>query len=79
MVGGHPKQLGAEAYYYVMINEPMTCLTLNRLHKSLTVMISDKYIVMDDRKSSMSKLNSVNMCNNYRISRISRYFSRCEK
>ena len=25
------KQLGAEAYYYVMINAPMTFLTLNRL------------------------------------------------
>ena len=27
------KQLGVEAYYYVMINGPMTCLILNRLHK----------------------------------------------
>ena len=24
--------LGAEAYYYAMVNAPMTCLTLNRLH-----------------------------------------------
>ena len=27
----------AEAYYYVTINAPMACLTLNRLHKSLMV------------------------------------------
>ena len=27
------KQLGAKAYYYVMIKLPMACLTLNRLHR----------------------------------------------
>ena len=33
-VVGYPhKELGAEAYYYVMINAPMECLTLNKLQK----------------------------------------------
>ena len=31
------KQLGAEAYCYVIIIAPMTCLIFNRLHKSLMV------------------------------------------
>ena len=35
VVGLPDKQLRADAYYYyyVMINAPMTCLTLNRLQK----------------------------------------------
>ena len=33
-VGQPQKQLGAEAYFYVMINAPMTYLTLIRLQKS---------------------------------------------
>ena len=30
-------QIGEEAFYYVFINAPMKCLTLNRLNKSLMV------------------------------------------
>ena len=34
-VVGYPhKQLGAESYYYVMINAPMTCLIFNRLQNT---------------------------------------------
>ena len=36
-VGKPQKQLGAEAYYYFMINAPMTCLTLKETVKSLMV------------------------------------------
>ena len=31
IVGKPHKQLGAESYYYVMINSPIPCLTFNRL------------------------------------------------
>ena len=36
-VGKLHKQLEAESYYYVMINAPVTCLTLKEAVKSLLV------------------------------------------
>ena len=41
-------QLGAEVYYYVMINAPMTCLNLNRLES-----------LMVERETSIRAKNAI--------------------
>ena len=43
LVGYPHKQLGAEAYYYVMINAPMICLTLNRLQPMIATKNENNY------------------------------------